>query len=70
MILTIPEIVNHNNIEKLQKFRGKNGKHKDYAPNEVIAEIKKAPLEFEPGTQWSYAYGGEYYSLAFKSLLN
>ena len=31
---------------------------KDYADAELIAVMKKLPLDFEPGTQWSYSNSG------------
>jgi len=66
--ITIENLLRHTSgiisFEKLEKFRGKNGKFRDYTPNEVIEEIKKVPLEFEPGTQWSYSNSG-YFMLGY-----
>ncbi len=31
---------------------------KDYSDDELLGMVKKFPLEFEPGTQWSYSNTG------------
>ncbi len=49
-------------FKQLEKFKGKDGKLRDYSPSEVIEEIKKVPLEFEPGSQWSYSNSGYFIS--------
>lgn len=66
--ITIEHLLRHTSgiksFEKLPRFKGKNGKFKACTPIEVIEEIKKIPLEFTPGTKWSYSNSG-YFILGY-----